>query len=94
MNIRAYTKMLALFVICFVIFLTSSMILTLTTDELEDQAQVYDDDHGSSITPSITALYTNFLISFQIIFFILAVGIGMACLLIFLRGDITYEKFE
>jgi len=88
---RLYTKLLVLFIVTFIIFLTSSQLLRTATNELTEQAEIYDDNYDSTIETSITPIYTNLLSAFQIIFFILSVGIGLAVILVYIKGSEMYE---
>lgn len=94
-NFKSFTKLIVLFIITFSIFVASSIAIYHTTESIETASTDYDNTHGSTISAdNVHLILANYVSAFQIIFFILSIGIGFAIIISLITGRREYEDYE
>lgn len=93
-NVKTFTRLIVLFVLTFTIFVSSSIAVHHVNLEMNNAAANYDASHNTTISDSVHPILVNYATAFQIIFFILAIGIGFAILVSLITGrGVEYEDY-
>jgi len=87
--IRDSAKLLVMFLIAFVIFVTMSYGISTTTTQISTLSA----DPGINVSTSVTPIMTTIVTLFQMIWGVITLGLGLAFVLSLLIGRSQYNQY-